>query len=373
LTVCPEGPPQCDFAAIQAAIEAAVPGAFILIYPGTYRENLILDKSLSLAATESGQARIQGTQAHGTTLTIQVEGEMNILLEGLTILGLTNPAEIPRGTATYTTGIKVKGEGALNLSLIGIQIANTFGGVECSSPQISAEISLYRSRLAANGGGALACRVDEEKTATLQIKDSVFSGNGAGVHAFDNTKLIIEGSLFIRNGCAVGMEGHVMGTKGAEVVVRRSQFFNDIVSVFAQGDERGRLEIRECLFSGDRGIFIMGKLALEAYDNEFRELQYYGLRMMLGTRARLEGNTFEGNGDGIEVFSAGYLKEEEEYSLLEARGNRFVRNRGCGIRIEHVEAAMRALSIAGEGNEFSENGQDLCPPDYPWPEDFMKP
>lgn len=373
LTVCPEGPPQCDFAAIQAAIEAAVPGAFILIYPGTYRENLILDKSLSLAATESGQVRIQGTQADGTTLTILVEGEMNILLEGITILGLTNPAEIPRGTATYTTGIKVKGEGALNLSLVGVQIAHTFDGIECSSPVIGAEISLYKSRLAANGGIALNCLVGEERTATLQVKDSVISGNGAGVYAHDNTKLIIEGSLFIRNGHAVGMERHGISAKGTEVIVCRSQFFNDVVSFFAQGDEGSRLEIRESLFSGDRGIFIMGKMTLEAYDNQFRGLQYYALRMMLGTQVRLEGNTFEGNGDGIEVFSAGYLKEEEEYSLLEARGNRFVRNRGCGIRIEHVEAAMRALSIVGEGNEFSENGQDLCPEDYNWPADFMKP
>lgn len=117
----------------------------------------------------------------------------------------------------------------------------------------------------------------------------------------------------------------------------------------------------------------MGKLALEAYGNEFRKLQHYGLRMMLGTRARLEDNTFEGNGDGIEIFSAGYLKEEEERSLLEAHGNHFVGNKGCGIKIEHAEAAMRALSIAGEGNEFSENGQDLCPPDYPWPEGFRLP
>ncbi|MCR4404828.1 MAG: right-handed parallel beta-helix repeat-containing protein [Candidatus Acetothermia bacterium] len=370
LTVCPEGPPRCDFAAIQAAIEAALPGAFLLIYPGTYRENLVLDKSLTLAATESGQVRIQGTQKYGATLTIQVEGEMKVLLEGLTILGLTNPAEIPRGIATYTTGVKIEGEGSLNFTLVGVQIANTSDGVGCNGPLISVEISLYKSRLAANDGG-LGCPVGE---ATLLIKASVFSGNGAGVYAFKNTKLVIEDSLFIRNGNGVGtLVSGGINAKGTEVIIRHSQFFNDIVGVSAQGDERSRLEIRESLFSGDRGIFIMGKLTLEAYGNEFRKLQYYGMRMMLGTRAHLEGNLFEGNGDGIAVFSSGYLEEEEEHSLLEARGNRFVGNKGCGIRIEDVEAAIRALSIAGEGNEFSENGQDLCPPDYPWPEGFGSP
>ncbi|MGQ9733977.1 MAG: hypothetical protein ACUVQU_02855 [Candidatus Bipolaricaulia bacterium] len=142
LTVCPEGPPQCDFAAIQAAIEAAVPGAFILIYPGTYRENLILDKSLSLAATESGQVRIQGDPERETILTLQVDGEMNVLLEGITIVGLTDLAQASRGSATPSRGVEIQGQGEVTLSLVGVQIANTYEGIECYSFRGKASLSL---------------------------------------------------------------------------------------------------------------------------------------------------------------------------------------------------------------------------------------
>ena len=39
-TVCPEGPPACQFQRIQDAINASPDGATIQVRPGIYRENL---------------------------------------------------------------------------------------------------------------------------------------------------------------------------------------------------------------------------------------------------------------------------------------------------------------------------------------------
>jgi len=41
-TVCPEGPPRCDFAKIGDGIAALREYGILLVYLGTYRENLTL-------------------------------------------------------------------------------------------------------------------------------------------------------------------------------------------------------------------------------------------------------------------------------------------------------------------------------------------
>jgi hypothetical protein len=87
LTVCPEGPPRCDFVKVQEAIAAAEPGDFIQVLAGIYQENLVIAKSLHLVGAGHDQVRIQGVEPGRPTITLQVEGEMKLFLDGLTIVG----------------------------------------------------------------------------------------------------------------------------------------------------------------------------------------------------------------------------------------------------------------------------------------------
>lgn len=50
-----------DYPTIQAAVDAATPGSTIVIRPGTYREELVIEKNLAL----------QGTRSHARTVTIR--------------------------------------------------------------------------------------------------------------------------------------------------------------------------------------------------------------------------------------------------------------------------------------------------------------
>jgi hypothetical protein len=47
-TVCPAGPPSCDFATIQAAVDSAIAGDNIVVAAGHYVENVVISKTLTV-------------------------------------------------------------------------------------------------------------------------------------------------------------------------------------------------------------------------------------------------------------------------------------------------------------------------------------
>ncbi len=72
-----------DFATIQQAVNAAEPGDLILISPGTYRENIIVKKSLELRG--SGAETIIDGSAARTRPAIWVQDTSNVIIQNLAI------------------------------------------------------------------------------------------------------------------------------------------------------------------------------------------------------------------------------------------------------------------------------------------------
>lgn len=59
LLVCPQG---CPFTSIQWAIDSAPEGATIIVGPGTYKENLLIEKSITIIGSGPEVTRIEGWQ-----------------------------------------------------------------------------------------------------------------------------------------------------------------------------------------------------------------------------------------------------------------------------------------------------------------------
>lgn len=51
LTVCPSG---CEYSSIQAAIDAASPGDIILVHSGGYKEQVFVNKDITLEGVDTG-------------------------------------------------------------------------------------------------------------------------------------------------------------------------------------------------------------------------------------------------------------------------------------------------------------------------------
>jgi len=80
------------YESIQEAINSASVGDEILVYPGTYYENIVVDKRLDLIGLKNPVIDAGGDYFKGPGVTILADG---VLMEGFTIVNSTNTAGDP--------------------------------------------------------------------------------------------------------------------------------------------------------------------------------------------------------------------------------------------------------------------------------------
>ena len=393
LTVCPDGPPQCRFAQISEAIAAAEPFSLIWVYPGEYDETLTLDKSLRLIATEQGEVRLQGVQTGLPTLLLEVSGEMQVVLEGFSVLSPADPDPIgtcrePR-SGLCSRGIVVRGEGTLHLTLINVELVQRgnqgSAGLVCADLTGEATVLVEQSRVVAHRDGIIwTC-----PNTNLTIRNTLISGNRfGGVVVFTPTLVQRPTTVSVESSFFVGNQGLALGGWGEnfELYVVRSEFFGNEAGVLAQAfDSESKIEIFESIiaqhqsfgvffgpisgFEFDRGRYILAKSQVVGNLEE-------AVRVATSGQVELEENAIEKNGHGVRVVHAG--------GRLRLRKNEIVQNVGWGIALDLPECfenpiptlgeVQRVFHIEGENNVLSDNGiGSLCPASFSWPEDFTTP
>jgi hypothetical protein len=392
LTVCPEGPPQCQFSTIGAAIDAASPYDLIQVYPGTYRETLTISKSLRLVATEPERVVLQGAHTGEPTLTLQVQDRLDITIEGLTLLAPPDPESTgtcqDRRALVCSNGIDIRGEGALGLTLVNVQITQrenqSATGIDCSQFTGTAQVVLRQSRISANREGLdWTCPT----SGSLEIQHTLVSGNYLGGVSFfgsrgETMEVSVEESLFTANGVAIELDG-----EGLDVIVKGSEFLdNNKTGIFANLHGDSLLEISGSLLLRNRAGVVLGgpESFIEGTQFLLQDSRVLGNReegVIVWTvgEVELRNNLIEGNGHGVRVVQA-----SNRLALYE---NQVVRNEGWGVALDQSECFSKPFPIAGlgpevkkvfrivgKGNEIHDNGQgDLCPEWFNWPEDFMEP
>lgn len=393
ITVCPEGPPQCQFDRLSEAIAAAEPFGLIWIYPGDYEETLVLDKSLRLIATEQGKVRLQGIQTGLPTLLVEVTGEMRVVLEGFSLLSPADPD--PAGTCQdshsvlCSRGVVIRGEGMLHLTLVNMELTQRASqgsaGLACTDFTGEATVLVERSRVVAHRDGiAWSC-----PNTTLTIRNTLISGNRfRGVTIFtpalvqSPTEVSIESSLFMGNpGLALAGSG-----ENFELRVVRSEFFGNAAGVLARAfDPDSRIEILDSVIAqhSDFGVFFGGMSGFDQNRGQYvlAKSQIVGnlteaVRVATSGQVELERNSIKENGHGVRVVYAG--------GRLRLQENEIAQNAGWGVALDLPECfespiptlgeVERAFHIEGENNVLMNNGiGPLCPESFPWPEDFIAP
>ncbi len=112
-----------NYATIGEAVANAAAGDTILVKAGTYNENFVIDKPLSLISEEVGAAIIVGAGGldRGTNPVVNITAD-NVVVSGFVIRSNTNYSS----TSKYATGIKIS---ANNCTLMDNDISSTYYGV----------------------------------------------------------------------------------------------------------------------------------------------------------------------------------------------------------------------------------------------------
>ncbi|OGF55010.1 MAG: hypothetical protein A2Z21_07720 [Candidatus Fraserbacteria bacterium RBG_16_55_9] len=263
LTVCPEGPPTCQFRTIQDAVVAApstqwIPPLWqeparlprVLIPSGTYQENvLIVGKSIWLQAEEPGQVRLIADPSQSTPTLLAVGviskdlAQMLLVVEGLeiqasfwgdgiqllgTLYGLLYQTTVSGGRAGVaalgTSGSLILTNVTLRYNEIGLQL-------DRNEPDL------------AEGGTSLG-------TAAVVISQSTIEENNTGI-ALNETRTEIQSSRVQHN------RYYGLVSYEATMKLTDSTILENTVGLFISG---GQVDLVENLIEeNDIGVFIVDR------------------------------------------------------------------------------------------------------------------
>jgi parallel beta-helix repeat protein len=114
-TVCPNG---CNYSTIQAAVDAAKDGEVVEVESGTYNENVVVNKSITIRGVDTGEGvPVVNARGSGSTVVLKANG---IVLEGLYI---TNAGPYPSaGIEVVSDDNLIAGNGIWNCKQWGIYL-----------------------------------------------------------------------------------------------------------------------------------------------------------------------------------------------------------------------------------------------------------
>jgi len=161
--VCPSG---CRYSSIAQAIAAARSGDTITIGPGTYTENLVIAKSLTLRGAGREQTILKGAEAGKPVIQLKSDSEIEVAIENLAVTGA-------QGLCFECDGLWVRGKVKAKLQNVLVS-GNADDGLDISD---SAVVEVRNSTI--EGNGTLS-----------ECKDVIFKCTGLELAGKSNIMLI---------------------------------------------------------------------------------------------------------------------------------------------------------------------------------------
>ncbi len=176
------------FSSIQAAVEAAPVQGTVVVCPGTYLQNVTVDKSITLSGepgaiiNATGDAYGVGVEASGSTVT------------GLTVENASASVNTPMGpTTTLADGIV------------------TVGGYASGPPVIADHVTITRNVVEGNAGSGIDLNSTSYSTAT----GNFVTNNGVGINISDDFGMAATHNVIADNvandnpgGCGLDLADH---------------------------------------------------------------------------------------------------------------------------------------------------------------------
>ena len=338
--------------AVEAALRTAKPGAVLVLEAGEYRENLVLDRPLSIVAAAGVRAEqivIRGVAgSERAVLTVAAD---------VRVWGITIDAGGGGGAGDGDGGSGGSGGS-------GVAVSVTAGAAEFGRCEV------VRGRIEASGEAAPMfrdCTVSESPAVGVLAADrsqvtlercQIRDGEALGVAGLDDAVLRVTESGI--SGCG-GIGLRLLGNASAQV---RKSSFERVGEAAVQVEEAARLTMSGTRVEGTgrTGVFAGGTATLELTDCEIAETRGSGIAYRLQSHGSVSGTTVrDATGNGIiaggdaEVRLVGCTVERSAFSAVHADGRATLGVEDCHVSDtpEHgIRATGRAM-LRVEGGTVS--------------------
>jgi nitrous oxidase accessory protein len=205
-----------NYSTIGAGVQNAAPGDTILVRSGTYNENVVIDKAISIVSQEPGGAVVigQGGLTSGTRAVFKITAD-GVAIVGFTIRTQTNYSS----NSLYATGVILV---ANNCTLRDNDISNTYYGVFTSYTDGSSFVSNNVTLVGKDG--IRICGGSQNV-----ISNNTVDNNGVSGLAIDGYSDMISWNELVANGRGIGLGASYCAFSGNNVTA------NDGIGVIVGG------------------------------------------------------------------------------------------------------------------------------------------
>ncbi|MFG2292617.1 nitrous oxide reductase family maturation protein NosD [Streptomyces sp. NPDC048603] len=292
-----------DYSTIQAAVDAAAPGGRITVRPGVYREQVVIDKDVSITGygrqkTTILAPRTLATGSDGDTSIVEIRNGASASMSGLTVSG---PGSGTCDEGALGSGIRVLGGARLDLDHAAVAHITDTPAAPC-----------FHSATAVLIGDV------PTSTGSATIRDTKITGyQGAGVVVLNegstavverNTvtghpSLSTDGIEFV-----AGAVGRITGNTVSENACREPDpdcgpdFFNEFQHAGIVADGPGTVVRDNRLVGNQVGIYLAGG-SIDVGGNDIRRSSYVGIALQDGPFT-VRNDRIDGGVHGVAVVAA---------------------------------------------------------------------
>lgn len=304
-----------DYLQVQAAIDATPEGSIILIGPGTYRERLIINKSLTLLGAGAERTIIDGSA-------VGVPSQEKLVL--LVTLRIGRPPSEPEQRPLEVSIGRLAIIASQEIPSSGTNIIKLNEAVIVASP---AQVTLWNSRISGASG------ISMDRGTQLTSWQNQISSILAGISTTESS-LFSEGDT-IRMGTPGHLHGFGMELTNTQAILKRVTIENALTGISIIAKSQVKIE-RSTIQRNGNGIAMGGDASLDMSLSQVINNQTYGVSL-------------------VQPPCYPNLLPEPEPGI--------------------PPPPPPSIQILGGGNTISGNGKaDFCPayPGQPWPPNFVK-
>lgn len=265
-----------NYPTIQSAIQAAPAGTTVVVAPGVYRENLLIDKALILQSSGGPNNTVIDGGALASVISVRGTGREAVTISGFKI---TNGASLfsnggGSGGGIYLDSVQatvVNNVIERNVSCLGTGIGTTAATVQIKANKIRSNVQ-DPGCFGANGGGIF---LNGDGGAASVISENMISGHriggyggGVAVNAVNNINI---SSNLITDNHAADYGGGLMVSGGTATI--SSNVFSGNTATGAGGgmalfaaEPANKLRVRENLLQGNQAADGAAVMLLAYYD-----------------------------------------------------------------------------------------------------------